>query len=288
MNMYSKITNPRTGRKVSVKSRLGKKILRQYLEILTGGAGANAMTQFILSAQRRRALRAAGRGGGADAPELARAEVAEAGVMGPASHIMDFVGPPEILVGKLDNRVSAEDAGIPERETFYYEPLGVVSDLFEISQQEPEFQYTIIKLEDDAHIMDDLIPNHDAFLLLNIEEEYDATEGYDDIIEEISNQLSKAKIIFIDRSNPAARPIIIRPGLEEGDEMVTVREQVQERVEHVGDSYMEALNRRQFHYRIDLGDQSPSSYSRFTIELQALSFTDRPTQLRLVVNLVIR
>ena len=288
MNMYSKITNPRTGRKVSVKSRLGKKILRQYLEILTGGAGPDAMALFILSAQRRRALRAAGGGGGAGAPELARAEVSEAGVMGPASHIMDFVGPPEILVGMLYNRVSAEDSGIPERETSYYEPLGVVSDLFEISQQEPEFQYTIIKLEDDAHIMDDLIPNHDAFLLLNIEEEYDAAEGYDDIIEEISNQLSKAKIIFIDRANPAARPIIIRPGEEEGDEMVTVREQVQERVEHVGDSYMEALNRRQFHYRIDLGDQSPSSYSSFTIELQALLFTDRPTQLPLVVNLVIR
>ena len=288
MNMYSKITNPRTGRKVSVKSRLGKKILRQYLEILTGGAGPDAMALFILSAQRRRALRAAGGGGGADAPELARSEVAEPGVMGPASDIMDFVGPPEILVGMLYNRVSAEDSGIPERETSYYEPLGVVSDLFEISQQEPAFQYTIIKLEDDAHIMDELIPNHDAFLLLNIEEEYDAAAGYDDIIEVISNQLSNAKIIFIDRTNPAARPTIIRPGEEEGDEMVTVREQVQERVEHVGDSYMEALNRRRFHYRIDLGDQSPSSYSRFTIELQALSFTDRPTQLQLVVNLVIR
>lgn len=246
------------------------------------------MALFILSAQRRRALREAGGGGGAGAPELARDEVAEAGVMGAAGHIMDFVGPPEILVGMLDNRVSAEDAGIPERETFYYEPLGVVSDLFEISQQEPEFQYTIIELEDDAHIMDDLILNHDAFLLLNIEEEYDATEGYDDIIEAISNQLSKAKIIFIDRANPAARPIIIRPSEEEGDEMVTVREQVQERVEHVGDSYMEALNRRRFHYRIDLGDQSPSSYSRFTIELQALPFTDRPTQSQLVVNLIIR
>ena len=32
--MYSKITNPKTGRKVSVKSRLGKMILRNYLLVL--------------------------------------------------------------------------------------------------------------------------------------------------------------------------------------------------------------------------------------------------------------
>ena len=36
--MYSKITNPKTGRRVSVKSRLGKTILRNYLFILSGGA----------------------------------------------------------------------------------------------------------------------------------------------------------------------------------------------------------------------------------------------------------
>ena len=36
--MYSKIVNPKTGRKVSVKSRLGKNILRKYLFILNGGA----------------------------------------------------------------------------------------------------------------------------------------------------------------------------------------------------------------------------------------------------------
>ena len=36
--MYSNIVNPKTGRRVSVKSRLGKKILRQYLFILSGGA----------------------------------------------------------------------------------------------------------------------------------------------------------------------------------------------------------------------------------------------------------
>ena len=37
--MYSKIVNPKTGRQVSVKSRLGKDILRKYLFILSGGLG---------------------------------------------------------------------------------------------------------------------------------------------------------------------------------------------------------------------------------------------------------
>ena len=36
--MYSNIVNPKTGRQVSVKSRLGKDILRKYLFILSGGA----------------------------------------------------------------------------------------------------------------------------------------------------------------------------------------------------------------------------------------------------------
>jgi len=35
--MYSKITNPKTGRKVSIDSRLGKRILRNYLSVLKGG-----------------------------------------------------------------------------------------------------------------------------------------------------------------------------------------------------------------------------------------------------------
>ena len=38
-HMYSKIVNPKTGRQVSVKSRLGKDILRKYLFILSGGLG---------------------------------------------------------------------------------------------------------------------------------------------------------------------------------------------------------------------------------------------------------
>jgi len=36
--MYSKIVNPKTGRKVSETSRLGKNILKKYLNVLTGGA----------------------------------------------------------------------------------------------------------------------------------------------------------------------------------------------------------------------------------------------------------
>ena len=40
--MYSRITNPKTGRSVSVRSRLGKRILRNYLFVLSGGAAAEA------------------------------------------------------------------------------------------------------------------------------------------------------------------------------------------------------------------------------------------------------
>ena len=36
--MYSKITNPKTGRKVDVNGRLGKNIVRNYLMVLNGGA----------------------------------------------------------------------------------------------------------------------------------------------------------------------------------------------------------------------------------------------------------
>ena len=35
--MYSKIVNPKTGRKVSVASQLGKSIVRKYLNVLSGG-----------------------------------------------------------------------------------------------------------------------------------------------------------------------------------------------------------------------------------------------------------
>ena len=35
--MYKKITNPLTGRNVNLNSRLGKKIIRNYLFVLYGG-----------------------------------------------------------------------------------------------------------------------------------------------------------------------------------------------------------------------------------------------------------
>ena len=39
--MYTKIVNPKTGRKVSVKSRLGIKILQKYLNFKKGGTGCD-------------------------------------------------------------------------------------------------------------------------------------------------------------------------------------------------------------------------------------------------------
>ena len=38
--MYSKIINPLTGRKVSITGKLGKTVLRNYLQVLIGGAAA--------------------------------------------------------------------------------------------------------------------------------------------------------------------------------------------------------------------------------------------------------
>lgn len=38
--MYTKIVNPKTGRKVNIKSRLGRKILKNYLVFSHGGASA--------------------------------------------------------------------------------------------------------------------------------------------------------------------------------------------------------------------------------------------------------
>jgi len=35
---YSKIVNPKTGRKVSINGRIGREILKQYLTVLIGGA----------------------------------------------------------------------------------------------------------------------------------------------------------------------------------------------------------------------------------------------------------
>ena len=40
--MYSKIVNPKTGRKVSITGRLGKTILRNYFNVLNGGSARDA------------------------------------------------------------------------------------------------------------------------------------------------------------------------------------------------------------------------------------------------------
>ena len=42
--MYTKIINPETNRKVSINSKLGRKILTNYLSILKGGV--NQVTEW--------------------------------------------------------------------------------------------------------------------------------------------------------------------------------------------------------------------------------------------------
>jgi len=45
--MYSKIVNPKTGRKVSVGGRLGRDILRRYLIVLRGGDGKSQTPEEV-------------------------------------------------------------------------------------------------------------------------------------------------------------------------------------------------------------------------------------------------
>jgi len=51
--MYSQIINPKTGRKVNVNGRLGRRIIRNYLVFLNGGAGPKALEAAKASAQRK-------------------------------------------------------------------------------------------------------------------------------------------------------------------------------------------------------------------------------------------
>lgn len=44
--MYSKITNPKTGRKVNINGRVGRKILNQYINVLQGGENPVAFMVF--------------------------------------------------------------------------------------------------------------------------------------------------------------------------------------------------------------------------------------------------
>lgn len=45
--MYSHISNPKTGRKVSVTGRLGKSILLNYLKVIKGGSTTEMAKQFL-------------------------------------------------------------------------------------------------------------------------------------------------------------------------------------------------------------------------------------------------
>ena len=47
--MYSKITNPLTGRKVNINSKLGKKVLKNYLLQLKGGSNTDEDMVYIKS-----------------------------------------------------------------------------------------------------------------------------------------------------------------------------------------------------------------------------------------------
>jgi len=73
--MYSKIINPKTGRKVSVKGRLGQIILRNYMKELSGKfSKGGAQTNIISGASRtRRAARMAAARLAAAAAEAAEA-----------------------------------------------------------------------------------------------------------------------------------------------------------------------------------------------------------------------
>ena len=45
--MYDKIMNPKTGRKVNINGKLGRQILRNYLDVLQGGA-RNQLPNFAI------------------------------------------------------------------------------------------------------------------------------------------------------------------------------------------------------------------------------------------------
>ena len=47
--MYSKITNPITGRKVSITGKLGRKILKDYLTVLNGGTSSPPSPKVLVA-----------------------------------------------------------------------------------------------------------------------------------------------------------------------------------------------------------------------------------------------
>lgn len=59
--MYSKIANPKTGRRVSITGKLGKTILKNYLLVLSGGAdmfaGDMSTAQILQDKTKRKTLK---------------------------------------------------------------------------------------------------------------------------------------------------------------------------------------------------------------------------------------
>ena len=64
--MYSKIVNPKNGQYVSVTSKLGKQILKNYLVVLKGGAAAGAVDVPVMSTYMARGNKSVNPGQGKD------------------------------------------------------------------------------------------------------------------------------------------------------------------------------------------------------------------------------
>ena len=223
MNLYSKIVNPVTGRKVLVNSRLGKKILRQYLEILIGGAGP--------------------------------------AIPFPIFSVSDDI----ILVAKLANIVKNDDTSIiPHEVRHWSEPriLGAGP-----GDEEVEYPYTIIQLEPPTGVTaltaptKCIPPSTNAFLLLNIDNEYDEENVEwsgpgpgEDIVDVIFRQLRKAKIIFIHTGG--AEPIITKFCLQD-DEKDTIYNQVAEVAEAAEAAGVVLSHPSELEYLINLNQIQP-------------------------------
>ena len=51
--MYNKIINPKTGRKVSIYGKIGKKILNNYIKFIGGAAAAESSTEYDESERKK-------------------------------------------------------------------------------------------------------------------------------------------------------------------------------------------------------------------------------------------
>ena len=52
--MYNKIINPKTGRKVSIYGKIGKKILNNYIKFIGGAAAAESSTEYDESERKKK------------------------------------------------------------------------------------------------------------------------------------------------------------------------------------------------------------------------------------------